>query len=103
MTKNTRRIDHEKAVVLQMIRLYCLKHEGHTSLCPECKELLHYACERLDKCRFALNKPTCRKCPIHCYKPEMKAKIVSVMRWSGPRMILYRPLSAIKHMLRELM
>ena len=42
------------------------------------------------------------KCPIHCYKPEMKEKIREAMRYAGPGMILYNPVAAIKHLLREI-
>ena len=66
------RIEEEKAVVELMIRLYCRKYEGHDELCPNCKELLDYAHSRLDRCRFGEHKPTCKKCPVHCYRPEMK-------------------------------
>ncbi|MDD6852029.1 MAG: nitrous oxide-stimulated promoter family protein [Bacteroidales bacterium] len=97
-----RRIEEEKMVVEQMIHLFCRKHEGHPELCPSCRELLNYAHSRLDRCCFGEDKPTCKKCPIHCYRPEMKEKIKQVMRWSGPRMILYHPLAAIKHLLREI-
>lgn len=96
------RIEEEKEVVEQMIRLYCQKHEGHAELCHGCRELLDYAHSRLDRCRYGENKPTCKKCPIHCYRPEMKKRIKSIMRWSGPRMLFYHPFSAIKHLLREL-
>ena len=97
-----RRIEEEKMVVEQMIRLYCQKKEGHGSLCPRCQELLEYALHRLDRCRYGQDKPTCKKCPVHCYRPEMKERIRTVMRWSGPRMIRYHPLAAIKHLLREM-
>ena len=97
-----RRIEEEKTVVEQMIRLYCQKYEGHAELCPSCKELLDYAHYRLDRCRYREDKPTCKKCPIHCYRPEMKEEIRKVMRWSGPRMIFYHPFAAIMHLLREI-
>lgn len=97
-----KRIDEEKAVVEQMIRLYCRKHEGNRVLCAGCEELLGYALARLSHCRFGNDKPTCKQCPIHCYRPEMKERIRAVMRWSGPRMILYHPVAALKHLWREL-
>ena len=100
MTK--KRIEDEKVVVEQMIRLYCQKREGHAELCPTCRELLDYAHWRLDRCRYGERKPTCKKCSTHCYRPEMKERIREVMRWSGPRMILYHPLAAIRHLLREI-
>lgn len=98
----TDRIDEEKKIVRQMIRLYCRKHEKNASLCPGCTALLQYACERLDRCPHRHTcKPTCRKCPTHCYRPEMKEKIRKVMRWAGPRMFLAHPLAALRHFIRE--
>ena len=96
------RLTDEKRVVELMIRLYCRHKEGNETLCASCDELLRYAMTRLDHCRFADSKPTCRKCPIHCYKPEMKTRIREVMRWAGPRMMLYHPVVAIKHTFREI-
>lgn len=97
-----RRIEEEKTVVEQMIRLYCLKREGNAELCPSCRELLAYARSRLDRCRYGEEKPTCKKCPTHCHRPEMKERIKTIMRWSGPRMICYHPLASIRHLLREI-
>lgn len=102
ITMARRRIEEEKAVVEQMIRLYCQKSEGHSELCTSCRELLDYAHSRLDRCRYGEDKPTCKKCPTHCYRPEMKERIRTVMRWAGPRMIIYHPLASIRHLLREI-
>lgn len=96
-----KRIQEEKNVVEKMIRLYCRHKHGEKNLCSRCRELLDYAMVRLDHCKFGENKPTCRKCTIHCYKPDMKEDIRIIMRWSGPRMILYHPIDAIKHLIRE--
>ena len=41
----------------------------------------------------------CKNCPVHCYKPEMREQIRIVMRWAGPRMLFYKPIAAIKHLL----
>lgn len=92
-------IANEKRVVEKMIRLYCRKKEHNAELCAGCSELLTYACQRLERCRFDDQKPSCKRCPVHCYKPEMRAKIREVMRFSGPRMMLYHPIAAIKHLL----
>ena len=82
-----------------MIRLYCRKKHGYKKqLCPECSLTLDYARERTEKCPFGANKPVCSKCKVHCYKPEFREKIRTIMRFSGPRMILYHPLLAIKHL-----
>ncbi|WP_304286370.1 nitrous oxide-stimulated promoter family protein [Porphyromonas uenonis] len=96
------RIAEEQQVIRQMIQLYCRKKEGNETLCDSCRELLEYATRRLDRCRYGAAKPTCRKCPIHCYRPDMKARIQAVMRWAGPRMLFHHPLAAVKHLLREL-
>ena len=95
------RIENEKKTVGLMIRLYCRHCEKNKSLCGDCAELLKYAEARLDRCKFGEEKPTCRKCPIHCYKPDMRERMRKVMRWAGPRMILYDPIEAIKHLIRE--
>lgn len=95
------RIEEEKDTVEMMIRLYCRHHEGNTQLCDNCRALLEYARTRLTRCPFGNGKTTCRKCTVHCYKPEMKQKMKEVMRYSGPRMLLYHPLEAIKHVIRE--
>ena len=96
------RIAEEQQVIRQMIQLYCRKKEGNETLCDSCRELLEYATQRLGRCRYGVAKPTCRKCPIHCYRPDMKARIQAVMRWAGPRMLFHHPLAAVKHLLREL-
>jgi len=90
----------EVKTVEAMIRLYC--HENHQvegGLCPECDELLAYARDRLDRCPFQEGKTTCAKCPIHCYKPAMRERIRSVMRYAGPRMIYRHPIMALCHLL----
>ncbi len=92
--------EKEKQVVSLMIRLFCRKKHGtKNGLCPECAALAKYACERSDKCPFMENKTFCSNCQVHCYKPEMREKIREVMRFSGPRMIFYHPVMAIRHVL----
>lgn len=96
------RIEEEKRVVEQMIRLYCRRKEGNRTLCDDCRQLLEYAHARLGRCRFGAAKPTCRQCAVHCYAPGMKRRIGAVMRWAGPRMLLHHPADALRHLLREL-
>ena len=82
-----------------MINLYCRKKEGNKKLCPECRELEEYANKRLSSCKYGNAKTSCKKCPTHCYRKDMREKIREVMRFSGPRMILYSPIEAIRHLL----
>lgn len=93
------KIEREKECVEFMIRLYCRRCEGNEVLCPECCELIRYARQRLSKCVHAEKKPSCKRCAVHCYKPAMREKIRQVMRYSGPRMLLRRPVLAIRHLL----
>ena len=69
-----------------------------TPLCPQCQALLDYALQRLERCRFGEDKPSCTRCPVHCYKPAMREQIRQVMRYSGPRMLLHNPIMAIRHL-----
>ncbi len=93
----------EKKTVSKMICIYCKAKHGTTSgsLCSDCCGLEDYALKRLDYCKFGESKPTCQHCPVHCYKPEMKIRIQNIMRFSGPRMILYNPILALRHLIRN--
>ena len=96
MDIQTRR-EREKQLVFQMIALYCKKQHGGKSLCPDCAALDAYARHRSDRCPFMETKTFCVNCRVHCYKPDMREKIRAVMRFSGPRMIFYHPVAAIRH------
>lgn len=83
-----------------MVRLYCHDQHGTTvGLCADCDALLAYARARLERCPYQERKPTCAKCPIHCYKPAMREQMRAVMRYAGPRMLLQHPLMAILHLI----
>jgi hypothetical protein len=97
-TGGHRRILREKKTVEAMLRIYCRGvHGGAGGLCAGCSGLLEYARARLDRCRYRELKPACGKCPVHCYKPSMRAKIIRVMRYSGPRMSWRHPALALYH------
>ena len=97
MDTQTKR-EREKRMVSQMIALYCRKkHHTRGDLCPQCAALDAYAKMRADKCPFMETKTFCSNCRIHCYKPDMRAKIREVMHFAGPRMILHHPVAAIRH------
>ena len=102
MKKKISRVEKERRVVELMVRLWCRRKEGNAGLCPECETLIAYASARLERCPHGERKPTCRKCPIHCYAPLQRERIRAVMRWAGPRMLLYHPLEALRHAVREL-
>ena len=92
--------EREKRTVSLMISIYCEKNHGSgKTLCPECRALKNYAMTRSEKCPFMETKTFCSNCAVHCYKPEMREKIREVMRFSGPRMILYHPIMAVRHVI----
>ena len=70
-------IDREKRTIAFMIRLYC-RHRLHQQEPSECK-----------------------RCPCHCYAPEQRERVRQIMRWTGPRMILYAPLEVLRHLLNK--
>lgn len=94
------RLEREKATVENMIRLYCKGHQhSDNEICPECQELVKYAMNRVNHCKFGEDKTTCAKCTVHCYKPEMRKRIKEIMRYSGPKMIYHHPVAAIRHLI----
>lgn len=94
-----KRSEREIKTVGNMIGIYCRGHHGGAVLCEECRALSLYAEQRTRKCHFGEEKPACGQCPIHCYKPQMKAAIGRVMRYAGPKMIYRHPLQALRHLL----
>ena len=88
-----RRIEWEKTTVRHMIELWCLKKHEKQELCEECRELLIYATARLDRCKFGDRKTKCHKCP------SIATVRTCEMRFSGPRMMFYHPLEALRYIL----
>lgn len=95
------RLRREAATMHAMINLYCRDHHGSQDdvLCLKCLELKEYANQRLARCPYKGNKPTCANCPIHCYQPEMRQRVREMMRYAGPRMLLRHPWLTILHLL----
>ncbi|HWQ42645.1 MAG TPA: nitrous oxide-stimulated promoter family protein [Desulfosporosinus sp.] len=94
------RLEREKTTVQMMLKLYCKDHHHPgKGLCPECQGLSDYASARLTDCKFGESKPTCGKCPVHCYKPVMRKRIIEIMKYSGPKMLFVHPLLAIRHLI----
>ena len=91
------RIDREKKTVQMMIEIYCRHHLKQTTIPEEYQQLIEYAHNRLSHCRFGENKTVCKKCPIHCYAHKERQQIREVMRWVGPRMMIYAPKETIIH------
>ena len=92
--------DHEPGVKMETGKMPVLRRRVHgRALCPECQDLASYVSLRLDHCRFGETKPTCAKCPVHCYQRERRERIKEVMRYAGPRMIWEHPWLSLRHWL----
>lgn len=91
------KIAREKQTVRQMIEIYCRHHLHQDTMPEEYQQLANYAWQRLDHCQFGENKPLCKVCPIHCYAPKEREAIRRVMRWTGPRMMIYAPKASLIH------
>ena len=94
-------LTQERATVRAMIQIYCKGTHQSKELCEECSGLWEYAEERLEKCPFGVEKPTCENCTVHCYKSDMRQQIREVMRYAGPRMIWHHPVMAIRHLIHN--
>ena len=96
----TTRLERERDTVKKMIEMYCKDHHNYNgTLCPECSELMEYIDERLEKCPFDNDKPTCDTCTVHCYRKEEREQVRKIMRYTGPRMIYRHPVRAIVHVI----
>ena len=95
------RLRREWRTMQVMVGIYCRGHEHAATdgLCLDCRGFLDYAERRLEKCPYGAVKPTCAKCPIHCYKPQPLVFAREVMRYAGPRMMLRHPWLTLTHVI----
>jgi hypothetical protein len=101
-----RRLSREFRTLEGMVGLYCRDHHHPSdaqvpplALCDSCSQFLDYARVRLEKCPYGGEKPTCAKCPVHCYKAAPRATARQIMRYAGPRMARRHPWLALCHIL----
>jgi hypothetical protein len=100
------RLRREQRTIKAMLDIWCEAHPLHVrsrsgELCVGCDGLFDYASYRLLKCPYGEEKPTCKKCPIHCYTRDKREQMHEVMRFAGPRMLLRHPALAVRHFLDE--
>ena len=74
------RIEREKRTVRKMIELYCRHHLHQDTMPDEYQHLAHFACRRLDHCRYGEHKTACKDCPTHCYAPKEREAIDALGR-----------------------
>jgi hypothetical protein len=56
-------------------------------VCADCAGFLAYAFERRLRCPLE-EKPSCKHCPVHCYKPGHRERVREIMRFSGRHLIM---------------
>lgn len=96
--------EQDKQTLIKMFSLYCkAQHKPQDKFCRECNELLNYSLKRLQHCPYGENKPMCKDCTAHCYHPKKRELVKAVMRYAGPRMLYYHPVSSIKHYLEKIL
>ncbi|KGF35836.1 nitrous oxide-stimulated promoter family protein [Hoylesella buccalis] len=96
------KIERDQETIRLMIDLYCRHHLRLNEVSEAYRQLGDYACERLQLCKFGEQKPACKDCSVHCYKPDMRQQIREVMRRAGPRMVFYALLATCRHLIQIL-
>ncbi len=113
METMTKRQKKDIRLLAGFVRLYCAGHHDETSrvdvrlpaglgtvpLCGECGQLLSYAVSKRLSCPLEGEKPSCKRCRIHCYGDRERKKIRQVMAWAGKRMIMSGRLAYLWHYL----
>ena len=99
MNLRDRRLSREERTITAMIALYCHDVHGATpGSCESCGALRAYAHDRLVRCPFGVDKPTCLNCTVHCYRGDLRERVRVVMRYAGPRMLLRHPVLTLLHL-----
>lgn len=94
------RLSRERRMMAAMVRIYCRDlHSTREGLCEACRRFMDYADLRLERCRFGEDKPTCAKCPVHCYQRDRRELARVIMRYAGPRMMWEHPVMSLRHWL----
>lgn len=98
----TPRLRREYHTMEAMVRIWCKDQHAHDvgrlGPCADCGDFLAYAARRLEKCPYGEAKPTCAKCPIHCYKRAQRELARDIMRYAGPRMTFRHPWLSLMHL-----
>jgi len=103
----------KKDIVLigKFVEVYCNgKHDGSEKqafmlpeglgarhMCAGCADFMTYAISKRLKCPLEAEKPSCKKCRIHCYGKAEREKIREIMAYSGRRLMMRGRLDYIWH------
>ena len=98
-------------LISKFVEVYCEGHHGKAarnpfhlhgglgrrSLCPDCAEFMAYAMAKRVKCPLEAEKPSCKKCRIHCYAKTQRELVREIMAYSGRKLMLQGRLDYIWH------
>ncbi len=70
---------------------------GARRLCQECAAFLEYAIAKRLKCPLETEKPTCKRCRIHCYDTPRREKVREIMGYAGRRLMMRGRLDYVWH------
>ena len=104
MPNSRARIEREKKTIQHMIGIYCHgRRHAAGKVCGKCWHLLRYAVKCIDACPYkGGGKPVCGICPSHCFDPAIRREFNHVMRYAGPRMMIFHPVLTTLHFLDAL-
>jgi hypothetical protein len=91
--------EKKKKVLEAMFDIYIKKNPKEKDVADDLKK---YSLARLEKCPNIEKDIYCKSCKIRCYSKENQEKIKKVMRFSGPRMIIYHPFMAFDHLISNI-
>ncbi len=113
----TRKEIKDLKILAQFTSVYCLSQHKTTSkpltvddpqlqvlplhrypVCGECHAFLLYAFQRRINCPLA-ERPSCKHCHVHCYRPGHRDKVRKIMRFSGQYLIRRGRLDLLWHYL----
>jgi len=70
---------------------------GQRSLCAGCDEFMAYAVAKRLNCPLEVEKPSCKKCRIHCYAKAQRELVREIMAYSGRKLMLRGRLDYVWH------
>ena len=78
--------------------LHAILGDKELLLCEDCSKLLNHGIAKLLICPYN-PKPSCRKCPTHCYAPGYREHVRKVMRFSGTYLVKRGRLDLLLHLM----
>lgn len=100
-------------LIAKFVEVYCAGKHGNAErhahhvpagsgirqLCHHCADFMDYAVARRLNCPLEAEKPTCKRCRIHCYAKAQREQVREIMAYSGRRLIMRGRLDYLWHYL----